>query len=78
MSFTLQKSKYHGILSYLLSFHLLNVSHEKKREKEIRFESDLKGSVGIQRLALYSISNLAKMITLTLETGSFFLQFLGS
>ena len=93
LSFTLQKSPHHSLLSYLLGIHLVTLTQERMREKEgnlnMSSNSELKSLNctslkslfpdygALISLALVSAQSFAKIVRFSLETGSFFLQFLG-
>ena len=75
--FALHKSKFSGLMSYLCGYQLYNVSADREREKSLAFETSWNRSTGVSKLVAGTLLSFAKLATISLETGSFFLQFLG-
>merc|ERR1711915_313862 len=76
LSFTLRKGKHHSLLSWLLGLCLVYVTPDGQKLKEGRQLKAIKGSQGLRHLAISSMSTAARVLTFSLEVGSFFLQFL--
>jgi len=76
LSFSLRKSKYHNLLSWLLGVYLVYVTPDRQKEKENRKLDTIRESRGLKHLAITSVSGAARILTFSLEVGSFFLQFL--
>ena len=64
-------------MSYLCGYQLYNVSADREREKSLAFETSWNRSTGVSKLVAGTLLSFAKLATISLETGSFFLQFLG-
>ena len=91
ISFSLRKSRYHSLVSWLLGVYLVYVTPDRQKEKENRKSDFIRGktfphrcfinvsvleSQGLSHLALTSVNTAARILTFSLEVGSFFLQFL--
>lgn len=76
LSFTLKGSKNHSLSSYLAGIYLIYIDPEKLQEREAKNEEFLNEKGGWRNFMAKSVSSMAKLITFSLEVGSFFLQFL--
>jgi len=76
ISFSLRKSRYHSLVSWLLGVYLVYVTPDRQKEKENRKSDFIRESHGLSHLALTSVNTAARILTFSLEVGSFFLQFL--
>jgi len=76
LSFSLKKSRFHNLLSWLVGVYLIYVTQDRQKEKESRKMHVIQESHGLTHLAITSVSTTARILTFSLEVGSFFLQFL--
>lgn len=76
LSFTLKKTKYHSLSAYLAGISLVYVDPDTLREMEARNEAWMQNSSGWKLALASSVAQMAKVVTFSLEVGSFFLQFM--
>jgi len=76
LAFSLKKSKFHNLFSFLVGVHLTYITPEEAKSKQFEEEELLSTTKGLKKIVLNSVRGGAKALTFFLEVGTFFLQFL--